>query len=414
MFETKDIVVFLGQTDYDLRISNYGRWIDQKCTPDVVSFIAECVLSIDSESISEGFSARDIWHSEFAGENTSSVFSKPDAGHIFTRNEYDKFFAQPLNMLAYSGVLKLEKSGNKNIYFVKDRAVLEYISLRERNALAFISEYCTKVLKDSGIWTPFDSFFEKQDEGSFYIMKESFENFVTTNTAINGVVEVRRIFTKVLNPIANALGARGTVKGRLSRNPITYAELMYNRENFRDLSSSKPKDVTRLEWLESRKEKSRTNYSAYQSQKAKRFLRRFNDVIRQGSSEVQDEYSHGLATQVHHIFPEHEYPEISGVLENLIVLTPTQHMNMAHPRNNTHRIDLCYQKKLLHAKLNSIEENLSSENEEPIYSFKEFAQVLNVGVGAEFDWNNITSEAISDAIDSHFFNFDSSSLVTMN
>ncbi|MCJ0563250.1 restriction endonuclease, partial [Enterococcus cecorum] len=129
-------------------------------------------------------------------------------------------------------------------------------------------------------------------------------------------------------------------------------------------------------------------YYKYQAIKAKRFLREFNDRYRNRKSELLDEFSAGDATQMHHIFPEHEYPEISMYLENLIALTPTQHLTKAHPKNNTHRIDPTYQELLLKAKAGSIKDNIFNVDEETIYDFNNFVEVLNVG----FDKNYIVDD----------------------
>lgn len=44
MFNDKNLDSFLDQFNYDIRISGNARWIDQKCTPDVVCIIADCIL----------------------------------------------------------------------------------------------------------------------------------------------------------------------------------------------------------------------------------------------------------------------------------------------------------------------------------------------------------------------------------
>ena len=41
---------FLEQYDFDIRKSKDARWIDQKCTPDVTCFLADCVLNYVSEN----------------------------------------------------------------------------------------------------------------------------------------------------------------------------------------------------------------------------------------------------------------------------------------------------------------------------------------------------------------------------
>ena len=38
------VIDFLNKYNYDIRQSKNARWIDQKCTPDVISIIADCIL----------------------------------------------------------------------------------------------------------------------------------------------------------------------------------------------------------------------------------------------------------------------------------------------------------------------------------------------------------------------------------
>lgn len=380
MLTENNIVNFLDINNYDVRKNNNGRWIDQKCTPDVVSIVADCVWQYITDSKnSELFSSVDIWHYKYTEENIRDIFSKPSTEHEFSRNEYDKFFAQPLEMLANANILGKSKRGNKNIYFVNNIDILEYISIRERNSLRFISLYCEKVLKDSDMWEVFADFFKQQTQESYFHMKDSFESFTIKNTPINGKTEIRRIFTKIVNPLAYTRKKCGTIRGRMSKNPITYSNLMYNHENFRDINHDKPKGMSRKEWDRQHKNKVNIEYFKYQSSKAKRYLRKFNTQFRCGKSEVDDEYAVGMATQIHHIFPEHQYPEISMFLENLIALTPTQHMTKAHPMNNTRRIDIEYQEVLLKAKAGSIEENLFDSEVDTIYNFDKFIEILNIG-----------------------------------
>ena len=134
MITEMEVKQFLTLQNYDIRIEKNGRWIDQKCTPDVVNIIADCVMQyiFDVDNL-EMFSSVDIWHYKYTKENIRDIFNKPSTEHGLSKNEYDKFFAQPLEMLANAKVLNKSKKGNKNIYSVNDVDILEYISLHERN-----------------------------------------------------------------------------------------------------------------------------------------------------------------------------------------------------------------------------------------------------------------------------------------
>ena len=147
--------------------------------------------------------------------------------------------------------------------------VLEYIALRERNALFFLKTYIEKVLRDSGIYSVFEDFFAAQTKDTYQRVKETFSTFIINNTKINGVVECNRIFIKVLNPLAYFNNSCGTEKGRLSEQIITYDMLMYNRNNFRDVYADKPKGVTRKEYATENPVEVNEAYYHYQSAKAK-------------------------------------------------------------------------------------------------------------------------------------------------
>ena len=277
MITENDVKLFINQHHYDIRVSKNGRWIDQKCTMDVVSAIADFIYNyyIDTRKIE--FSSRDIWYSSYAKENVESVFKKPEVEKKESKNEYDKFFQQPMEMLANSGVLQKSKKGNMNIYKIQHIDILEYIALREKNALNFIKLYVEKVIEDSGIKNIFDDFFEQQDSISYNKLKSEFTRFTIEHTKINKIKECGRIFTKVLNPLAYFRNAKGTERGRISKHIITLDMLVYNRLNFRDILSNKPKNITRKEHEPNKDEQNREEaYRQYQMKKAINFLKLFN------------------------------------------------------------------------------------------------------------------------------------------
>ena len=156
--------------------------------------------------------------------------------------------------------------------------------------------------------------------------------------------------------------------------------LMYNRPNFRDIYADKPKGVTRKEYVATHPIEINEDYYRYQSNKATRFLRIFNDQTRNGQTEhLEPAHPLDKATHMHHIFPKSLYPEISFYPENIIALTPTQHLNYAHPNGHTQEINKQYQHLLLLSKADRIRENLSSANVEHIYEFSNLLFVLSTG-----------------------------------
>lgn len=384
MLTEQDIINYCNQYDYDIRKSKNGRWIDQKCTADVVTVIADCIYNYGLENNNIYFTSPDIWHYNYTIENIESIFKKPGVENISAKNEYDKFFQQPIEMLANANILSKIKKGSRNYYKINHMEILEYIAIRERNALFFLKTYIEKVLTDSDLIDCFNNFFELQNKQTFINMKKRFSNFIIYNTKINGEVECNRIFIKVLNPLAYFRNSKGTEKGHISKQIITYDMLMYNRNNFRDIFADKPKGITRKEYAISHPIKVNNDYYKYQSAKAKRFLRMFNDQVRNGRTEhLEIMHINDKAVNMHHIFPEAEYPEISYFLENLIALTPTQHLDYAHPNGRTQEIDIQYQHLLLLSKADRIFENLSDNINEHIYEFSNFLFVLQIGFDDE-------------------------------
>lgn len=365
-----DINVYFQNMDLDVRKTKVGTFIDQKVTPDVLCAVAECITEYLTLGNSE-FSINDIRFSDFAHHIAVAVFGKPDIENA--SNEYDKFFSQPIKMLAYAGVLNERKASRSYIYTVNRYDLLEFIALRERNALNFIQEFCEKLLKDSNLFHFFEDFLNKQDKHSFEKMKYSFEKFMLENTPKNTEIEVRRIFTKIINPISYKYRKLGTKKGFLSKKPITLDELYYNRPNWRD--KGKEKSLTRKEAIELLGTIEENANLSYLTNKAKKFVKQLHKT-----SEVH-RWDPTEANQAHHIFMASEYPDLANVHENLICLTPNQHFNLAHPNNKTTVIDKNYQIICLISKLDSIEMDI--RNNQNNYSYQEFINVLNTGFNTD-------------------------------
>ena len=375
---------FLDEHDYDIRKTHNGRWIDQKCTMDVVCLVSDCIVEYTSNREDKRFTVNDIWYSDYTVENVQQIFSKPDPTQKAS-NEYDKYFGQPIKLLDAAGVIHGEKSGRGYTYSIVNQELLEYISFRERNSFNFLCLYIEKVLKDSGLYRIFEYFFRLQDKNSFRELKDACTQFTINYTPINGATECGRIFTKVLNPLACKYRKCGTERGHISKDIITQDMIMYNQRNWRDILSEKPKDMTRIEYEITLPKPSEDCMTTYRINRAKKNLRRFNDQYRNGKTEVYDErHIKDPATQMHHIFPASDYPAIADYLENLIALTPTQHYTYAHPNNNTQYIDRAYQYVCLISKTGTIRDNLLGKNKAPIiYDFYLYQTVLNTGLGTE-------------------------------
>lgn len=371
--------------DFDIRVTKNARFMDQKVTIDVMCIIADCVLNFIETNNNERieFSSTDIWMNEYSNQNIKEIFGKTDVSNRQAKNEYDKFFQQPLKALSYAKILKEEKRGNKIYFTLLNLEILKYIALKERNTLNFLDVYLKKVLEDSGIWCLFNNFFTNNTKDNFAHLKSEYEKFIILNTPINGNTEVRRIFTKVLNPLAFKRQKHGTKGGFFSTDIISNDVLMYNRKNWRDVTKNKAETRSQHE-LRAKNEvqHAKDAYVKYNVNKATNIVR----SLHAPTSEVRDELSIGEATQVHHIFMKSEYPQIESYIENLILLTATQHFTKAHPNNNTRYIEKDYQLLCLLSKIDSIQRYLN------VYSKEDFIFVLKEGLNKDFSSNIEFSE----------------------
>jgi len=366
----------------DVRRTHYSRFMDQKVTPDVVCFIADCIVNLMAGETEREFSARDIWESQYFEKNVRVIFGKPSPTNPDASNEYDKFLNQPLRMFHYAGILDSRKDGNTYYYRIKESVILEFMSIKERNVLYFLYEYLLKVLTDSGLIRHFEEYERlyhksKLTENEFQGLKSKFQNFMRGNTPINGVTEINRIFPKVLNIFANVQNLPGSVKGHLSKDIYSFFDLMYNNVNFRDLT--KLKSITRQEAQEKKEAiGQQEEFNEYQIQKAMAIIRK-----KYRESEVRDNLAGtGMADYVHHIFPRAGFPQLAHYLENLIKLNAAQH-NKAHPGGNTQVVDKDYQLVCLISKSESI--RMSLQRNEFFYSKESFVYVINTGLEASLD-----------------------------
>lgn len=371
---------YLNQFDFDVRKTKDARFMDQKCIPDVLCAVCECVVEYTKDNPNTQFTKNDIWHSEYANNLVTESFSKPNLSEEDAMHEYDKFFAQPLKTLAYAKILNETKVGNTNYYSVQNIDILKYISLREINALNFLDCYLTKTMSESGLMPAFETFFSLQNRASLYALRDRLKQLYHTYTAICGDYEPPRIYNKIINILAFKRKLKGTVSGNVSANTLTIDKIRYNRINWRDIN--KDKNISRQSYKEYFQQNIEDNegYYKYAVQKAKKFVRQLHEY-----SEIH-RFKEYPGLQAHHIFMESEYPEIADFPENIICITPNQHYYRAHPENRTSIIDRDYQLICLISKLDSIEMNNREGKED--YSLSDFVKVLNVG----FDTDVFTSQ----------------------
>lgn len=288
------------------------------------------------------------------------------------QDEGSQVLSQPLKLLAYAKVLNVDSIAGTLTFSVNNEELLDYISRKDRNAYVFLYQFFVKVLTDSG----FIKYMEDYKSGN--ISKEDvydrYIRFIRGNTPSQSTLDIKRMFHKVFNVYAAEHGLKGS-SGKGAR---CYSDLMYNRVNWRDID--KDKTQTRQETLsEIESDEKQQAINAYYVQKAIALIRKIHTT-----SEVRDQWSMGEATQVHHIFPKSMFPQIAHYIENLILLTATQHYSKAHPSNNTQVVDRDYQIVCLLAKADTIEKSLRQVGEK-YYRKESFIYVLNTGLSANIN-----------------------------
>ncbi|WP_278584395.1 hypothetical protein [Coprobacter fastidiosus] len=346
--------------------------MDQKCTPDIVCFMADCVMNMVATK--PVFVINDIWETQYFIQNTRVIFNKPWANNKKAYNEYNKVLSQPLKLLAYAHILNVEMVDGALTFSVANEELLDYISRKDRNAYNFLYCYFVKVMSDSGFMKYFEEYAKDSVDNPVTSRDEIYERYyrlINGNTPSHSRLDIRRMFHKVFNVYAAEHHLHG------SNGKITYySDLMYNKKNWRDMD--KDKTITRQEATTPDKIEKQEAINTYYVQKAIALIRKIHTV-----SEVNDSWGNGEATQVHHIFPKSQFPQIAHYVENLILLTATQHNTKAHPNNKTQQVNKDYQLVCLLAKADTIESSLLRFGEK-YYRKESFVYVINTGLTVEF------------------------------
>lgn len=364
---------YLSKFDFDIRKSNDARFVDQKCTPDIVCFMADCVLNMVATKPT--FVIKDIWETQYFIKNCRVIFNKPWANDKKAYSEYNKVLSQPLKLLAYAKILDVAKIKGTLTFSVKNEELLDFISRKDRNAYNFLYCYFTKVLKDSGFLKYLESYkldYTRDLNDARSTVYEKYYRLISGNTPSQSRTDIRRMFHKIINVYA----VEHNIPGSNGKFSATYSEMMYNKKNWRDLD--KEKSITRQEALNKEETEKQDAINSYYVQKAISIIRKTHK-----ESEVKDQWGIGEATQVHHIFPKSNFPELAHYVENLILLTATQHNTKAHPSNKTQQINKDYQLTCLLAKSDSIENSIKKG--EFIYRKESFVYVINTGLSENLE-----------------------------
>jgi len=345
---------------------------EQKTTPDLIWCVANVIYELTEKDKNLVFSDKDIRESKTFNSLMQDYFSK--APQEQAENEYNKVSSYQLGLLAYAGILEIVQ-GRPKKYKVKDQKVISFLSVNDLNSLKFLSEYTEKFLADNGLIHFFEQYKKTPNQDNHLKAKEAYWEWAKVNTGVRG--DDRRHTYRVFNKIFNIYCYKHRIPGEDASNitsgPCPYSFLIYNRTNFRD--KDMPSGMTRQQYKEDiLSEIEESGFVETLLQKAKEAVR-----LKYGNeSEIKDPafgYMPNSGVHVHHILPKHSYAEFSLAKENLITLTPGQHLSFAHVEANTRSINPDFQKICIKQKFKNIKASL--ENSENFYDLKVFIGVLN-------------------------------------
>lgn len=360
-----------------IKTPRVGVHFEQKTTPDLLWCVAHVVLDLTKGDHERVFSDEDVRQSPIFNSLMRDYFSKPPQESA--ENEYNKVSSYQLGVLSFAGVLEQVDNRPKR-YRVNIREALRDIAANDFAASRFLGEYTERFINDNGLRESFDNYRRIPNQDNHQQAKEAYWNWARANTAVKGNdrKHTYRVFNKIFNVFCYKNHIPGEDASNITAGPCPYAFLIYNRENFRDRDM--PAGMTRQQYhTEILSEIEREGVVETLLQKVKDAVK-----IRHGNdSEIRETtlgYAPNSGVHVHHILPRYSYPQFSLKKENLISLTPGQHLSHAHVEGNTRTINprfqiVCLKRKFEQIKASAVERN-------SFYSLREFIRILNT----HFNW----------------------------
>ena len=355
-----------------------GLHYEQKTTPDLIWCVAHVISEITQNDLTFVFSDKNIRDSESFNSLMQDYFSK--APQINAENEYNKVSSYQLGLLSFAGLLKIV-DGRPKKYQINNFEAIDFLSTNDLNASKFLGEYTEKFLIDNGLISHFEQYKNAPNQDNHLRAKEAYWEWAKINTGVRGDDRrhTYRVFNKMFNVYCNKHRIPGEEASNITSGPCPYSFLIYNRENFRD--QDMPSGMTRQQYKEEvLSEIDSDGVVATLLKKAKDTIR-----ARHGNdSEIKDinlGYEPNSGVHVHHILPQHSYSQFSLSRENLIALTPGQHLSRAHIEASTKTINFDFQKICLQQKFKAISKSVIDND--GFYNLSEFIKILNICFG----WN---------------------------
>lgn len=382
MYTDMDFKTYIDSVDLR-KNGRLGIHYEQKTTPDLIWCVALVLVDITKLNHDLVFNDRDdVRSSKLFNELMQDYFTK--APQSEAEDEYNKVSSYQLGLFEYASII--ERVDERPIrYKIKRRDVLEALAVNDLTASKFLTEYTEKFIRDNGLWIGFESYRNNPTQQRYIEFKESYWVWARRNTGVrtNNPQHSYRVFNKIFNVLCYKYRIPGQSSSNVIDGVCPYNFLIYNRKNFRD--KDMPSGMTRREYEE-------TVLSQIDSEGVVHtLLKKAKEAVarKYGDSEVQEpEYGYlpEKGIHVHHILPAHAYQEFSLVRENLIALTPGQHLSDAHPKGNTRLINRHYQAVCLLQKFKNISQSI--EDGEEFYEPYRFVEVVNTCYELDLDPEN--------------------------
>jgi hypothetical protein len=362
------------QTKSLVKTPKQGVHYEQKTTPDLIWCVSSAVYDLVKDDPDKVLSDADVRSSQTFCTLMQEFFSKPAPTDDKTRNEYNKVSSYQLGVLAYAGILE-QLTTRPKTYKVANFEAIQFMASNDFNASRFLLEYTDKFIADNGLQEVFFNYQQNPNQANYLLAKEAYWNWAVINTAVKGTDRKHsyRVFNKMFNVFCYKHKIPGQDASNIITGPCPYSFLIYNRDNFRD--KDMPSGMTRQQYFEEVLSLIDTGGVV------ETLLQKVKEAIKKrhgNDSEIKSSefgYAENSGVHVHHILPRHSYPEFSLTKENLIALTPGQHLSHAHIEANTRSINPEFQIVCIKQKFLQLKSSIKSDDK--FYSLTNFIEVVN-------------------------------------
>lgn len=348
--EQKEIEEYLNSIDYSngfySNSENKSSAIDQKCTFDIIYVNSKCIMNLIKQG-KNSFSVNsfmndeysEILYSEKTSKNGKAVLSNK------TKREYDKVFGNTLELFSYIKLLSKEKDGIKNKYYVENEKIIKKLSESEEACVSLISIHVFNLIKSN---EKIIGFLEQMYNHDDYSCKQKFKfeiiKWIKDNS--NRDKDSSQISCKLINPLFYIYNLKKYSSSTKVQQDQTLYDLSYFRVHKRD--KNKANGLTRLEELRKRAESSSINKNELNFANVKKNITEWNKIYYNSVSTVTSEYSEEILENghhCHHIWPIQFFSAQDNIIfspnipENIIILSQTEHLGIAHEKNKTNDIN---------------------------------------------------------------------------